>query len=140
MTLSAAPIEVGPLLRAQLYERVPTVILTSATLATGRPPSFAFFRSRVGLTQATELQLGSPFDYRRQAQLVLVDGMPYPKTDHQAFERLCREMICRYVERTEGRPRAFTSYALMRAHLRSSHLAHAAKPGAVEPGRRLPAT
>lgn len=115
VTLSAAPIDVGPLLRAQLYERVPTVILASATLATGRPPSFAFFRSRVGLTQATELQLGSPFDYRRQAQLILVDGMPDPKADPQAFERLCREMICRYVERTEGRAFVlFTSYALMR--------------------------
>jgi ATP-dependent DNA helicase DinG len=115
VSLSAAPIDIGPMLREQLFERVPTVIMTSATLATGRPPSFTFFRSRLGLTQAEDLQLGSPFDYRRQARLILVDGMPDPKTDRQAYERLCREMICRYVERTEGRAFVlFTSYALMR--------------------------
>jgi ATP-dependent DNA helicase DinG len=115
VTLCAAPVDVGPVLRKHLFEQVPTVIMTSATLATGRPPSFTFFRSRLGLTQATDLQLGSPFDYRRQAQLVLIDGMPDPQTERQAYERRCREMICRYVERTEGRAFVlFTSYSLMR--------------------------
>ncbi len=116
VTLSAAPIDIGPLLRRELFARVPTVIMTSATLATGRPPSFTFFRSRLGLThQAADLQLGSPFDYRRQAQIVLVDGLPDPQADRQAYERLCRAMICRYVERTEGRAFVlFTSYSLMR--------------------------
>ena len=55
-----------------------TVILTSATLAVGRTGSFDFFKSRIGLTQAAGLRLDSPFDYRRQAQLILVDGMPDP--------------------------------------------------------------
>jgi len=113
--LAAVPIDVGPLLRSQLFERVPTVILTSATLATGRPPSFSFFRTRLGLTQATEQQLGSPFDYRRQAQLVLVDGMSDPQSDPVTYQRQCRDMICRYVERTDGRAFVlFTSYAFMR--------------------------
>jgi ATP-dependent DNA helicase DinG len=84
-------------------------------LATGRPASFTFFRSRLGLTRAVDLQLGSPFDFRRQARLILVEGMPEPTADRQAYERRCREMICRYVERSEGRAFVlFTSYALMR--------------------------
>jgi ATP-dependent DNA helicase DinG len=115
VTLSAAPIDIGPLLREHLFDVVPTVIMTSATLATGRPPSFTFFRSRLGVTHAVDLQLGSPFDFRRQARLILVEGMPEPTADRPAYERRCREMICRYVERTEGRAFVlFTSYALMR--------------------------
>jgi ATP-dependent DNA helicase DinG len=115
VTLAAAPIDVGPALRSQLFGKIPTVIMTSATLATGKPPSFTFFCSRVGLTQAVEQQLGSPFDFRSQAQLILVEGMPEPTAERAAFERRCREMICRYVERTEGRAFVlFTSYSFMR--------------------------
>ena len=35
ITLSAAPIDVGPILREHLFAKVPTVVMTSATLATG---------------------------------------------------------------------------------------------------------
>ncbi len=115
VTLAAAPIDIGPALREHLFQRVPTVVLTSATLAIGRPPSFTFFRSRIGLTRAHDLRLGSPFDFRRQARLVLIEGMPDPSTERQQFERRCAEMIRRYVERTEGRAFVlFTSYAMMR--------------------------
>ncbi len=115
VTLSAAPIDIGPLLREQLFDQVGSAVMTSATLAVGQPASFAFFRSRVGLTQAKDIRLGSPFDYQNQAQLVLVDGMPDPSTEREAFERRCAEMICRYVERTDGRAFVlFTSYSLMR--------------------------
>jgi len=50
ITLAAAPIDVGPVLREHLFAKVPTVVMTSATLATGGgSPSFEFFQSRVGL-------------------------------------------------------------------------------------------
>jgi ATP-dependent DNA helicase DinG len=42
ITLSAAPIDVGPSLREQLFQGKRTVILTSATLSTGRRGSFDF--------------------------------------------------------------------------------------------------
>ena len=115
VTLSAAPIHVGALLREQLFNRIPTVVMTSATLAVGRPPSFAFFRSRVGLVEASERQLGSPFDFRRQARLILVKGMPDPTTAAPAFAAQCSQMIRRYVSLTEGRAFVlFTSYSFMR--------------------------
>jgi len=122
-TLSAAPIDVGPALREALFNTVPTVILTSATLAvggssssgaSGAQGSFEFFQSRVGLTQTATLCLGSPFDYRRQAQLVLLQGMPDP-TDDAQYERKAIEMIRRYVGRTAGRAFVlFTSYTMMK--------------------------
>jgi ATP-dependent DNA helicase DinG len=115
LTLSAAPIDVGPALRAQLFDTARCVVLTSATLAVGRSGSFDFFRSRIGLTQAAALRLDSPFDYRRQAQLILVDGLPDPTQNRNAYEAGCAEMVRRYVARTDGRAFVlFTSYDLMR--------------------------
>ena len=38
--LAASPIDVGTTLRTALFDEVPTVILTSATLSVGRPPKF----------------------------------------------------------------------------------------------------
>jgi ATP-dependent DNA helicase DinG len=113
--LSAAPIDVGPALREQLFSRARSVILTSATLAVGRQRSFDFFRSRIGLTEGASRQLGSPFDYKRQAQLILVRDMPDPNRDKAEYERMCTAMIQRYVERTDGHAFAlFTSYEMIR--------------------------
>ncbi len=96
------------------FRRAPTVVLTSATLATGTG-SFDFFKSRIGLTKAETLCLGSPFDYREQAELVLVDAMPDPASESRDYERKVVEMIRRYVARTDGRAFVlFTSYEMMR--------------------------
>ena len=114
ITLAAAPVDVGPILREHLFEKVPTVVMTSATLATGGG-RFDFFKSRIGLGQVRSLCLGSPFDYQRQAQLILPNGMPDPGSDKPRYERSVVEMIRRYVGRTEGRAFVlFTSYELMK--------------------------
>ena len=114
LTLFAAPIDVGPLLREHLFDKVPTVVMTSATLATGRG-SFDFFKSRIGLREAETLCLGSPFDYQRQAELILLDGMPDPGQPGNAYDGRAVEMIRRYVQRTDGRAFVlFTSYQMMR--------------------------
>ena len=114
LKLAAAPVDVGPLLREHVFDRVATVVMTSATLATGSK-SFDFFKSRIGLTAAESECLGSPFDYRRQAQLILPRGMPDPGADGPAYERRVVEMIRRYVGRTDGRAFVlFTSYEMMR--------------------------
>lgn len=111
--------DVGSQLREHLFDKTRTVILTSATLAVGREGSFDFFKSRVGLTQANTLQLGSPFNYREQAKIVLVSGMPDPTGDKQLYERSCVEMIQRYVARTDGHAFVlFTSYEMLRSAAR----------------------
>ncbi len=46
--------------------------------------AFAFFRSRVGLSDARARALGSPFDYRRQMTLVLARGL---ELDDEAARR-----------------------------------------------------
>ncbi|HEV3383657.1 MAG TPA: ATP-dependent DNA helicase, partial [Gemmata sp.] len=72
VTLASAPIEVGEALKQQLYERVPSVILTSATLSTaGDTDGFKLSQQRLGLEESKTKQLGSPFDFQKQAELHL---------------------------------------------------------------------
>ncbi|MGH7137483.1 MAG: ATP-dependent DNA helicase [Pirellulales bacterium] len=115
ITLAAAPIDVGPALREQLFARVPSVIMTSATLTAGKQRQFDFFKSRVGLTQADSKALGSPFDYRQQASLVLLSDMPDPTEQKAAFERASLDVIRRYVQRSDGHAFVlFTSHQHLR--------------------------
>src|SRR5262249_40385235 len=81
----------------------------------GSKSSFDFFKSRVGLTQSDTLALGSPFDYPRQATLILLERMPDPTTSKGSYEQKCIEMIRRYVELTDGHAFALlTSYQSLR--------------------------
>jgi ATP-dependent DNA helicase DinG len=132
--MASAPVDVGETLRQELFGRVGSVILSSATLSTGGHcgPSdidsaveggeieidihadeaprthgsqindaFAYTRGRLGLENAEGVQFGSPFDYPRQVELVVVEGMPEP-AEKAAFERKSLEMIRRYLTETDG--------------------------------------
>lgn len=109
------PIDVGPVLRDELFAKVPTVILTSATLSTG-PQNFQYLKSRLGLTKSLEQKLGSPFDYRKQAKLILHARMPDPSTDAVAYESAVCEKIQQHVAATAGRAFVlFTSYKMLQS-------------------------
>ena len=113
LKLICTPIEVGSILRKELFDQVGTVVLTSATLAVGRQ-SFAFVKNRLGLTDSRDLKLGSPFDYRRQVKLVLPPNMPDPASDPVRYETAVCEQIKTQVARTKGRAFVlFTSYRMM---------------------------
>ncbi|HMO87443.1 MAG TPA: helicase C-terminal domain-containing protein, partial [Lacipirellulaceae bacterium] len=115
LTLLAAPVDVGPALREQLFQTAKTVVMTSATLSTGREPSFEFFQSRLGVTQCDALRLDSPFDYRQQAELVAFPGMPDPGAEREQFERASIRAIQRLVRDSDGRAFVLmTSYDAMR--------------------------
>jgi len=112
LTLASAPIDVGEAMREQLYSKVPTVVLTSATLSVGGKTGFGHFQQRLGLDDCTTLQLGSPFDFKEQVELHLFRQMPDPMA--AAFEDACAEKIQEYVERSQGRAFVlFTSYRAM---------------------------
>lgn len=57
--LASAPVDVGPILRRQLFQRVPTVILTSATLSTGGQTGFDWICQRLGLAKDTLVARGT---------------------------------------------------------------------------------
>ena len=115
VTLSAAPVDTGPALREWLFDKTRCVIMTSATLSVGKQPSFDFFKSRIGLTQAEALRVGSPFNYQKQAKIIVLRDMPDPTTEKDAYERRCFDLIKRYLLRTDGHAFAlFTSYDMLR--------------------------
>lgn len=113
VSLNAAPIDIGPLLQEQLFNETPCVIMTSATLAIGKG-HFDFFQSRIGLTDCRTAQLGSPFDYENQAEIVLVEDMPDPTQGAREYEEMCTLGIKQFVKETDGHAFVlFTSYDSM---------------------------
>jgi ATP-dependent DNA helicase DinG len=114
IALASAPIDVGPALRESLFDQVPSVILTSATLSAGGAHGFQHVQRRLGLNECrTELH-GSPFDYANQVELYLFRKLPDPSADPRAFEDAVLAQVPDFVARTQGRAFVlFTSYQFM---------------------------
>jgi ATP-dependent DNA helicase DinG len=112
--LRASPIDVSTLLQDKLFDRVETVVLTSATLASAG--SFRFVRERLGLDEEKTEELIAPeaYDYGRQAVLYLPPRMPDPRSPQ--FLDAAAEEVVRILEVTRGRAFVLsTSTAGMRA-------------------------
>ncbi len=106
-SLSSSPVDLSNVFRARLFETIPSVVLTSATLASGpsgSPKAFEFIRSRLGLSSdhvsVTELIVPSPFDYAERAVLYLPKDLPDPRDP--AFLGSAAERIAQLVEITSG--------------------------------------
>ncbi len=97
--LRASPIDVSGLLQDKLFEKVPTVILTSATLSSAG--NFNFIRERLGLDEAEEMIAESIFDFENQAVLYLPPRMPDPRSPQWAGA--AAEEVIKVVNATEGR-------------------------------------
>ena len=106
--LRAAPIDVSATIRELLLERMDATVLTSATLTVD--DSFEYVKGRLGITHATELQLASEFDYRRQSILYLPKRIPDPR--QPTFAAAAAREIVSILKLTAGRAFVlFTSYA-----------------------------
>ncbi|MSR30414.1 MAG: helicase [Gemmataceae bacterium] len=113
--LRSAPVEVGPLLAERLFQRKIPVILTSATLSVGGKAGFASIKEKLGIQDAEELCLPSPFDFPRQVRLHLFREIPDPAGDPGLFEEACLEKIKHYLDKSQGRAFVlFTNIQVMR--------------------------
>ena len=99
MFLRASPIDVSGLLQDKLFEKVPTVILTSATLSSAG--NFRFIRERLGVDQGEEMMAESIFDFHEQAVLYLPQKMPDPRSPQ--WGRAAADEVIKIVNATEGR-------------------------------------
>lgn len=112
VVLYSAPVDVAPLLKTMLFDEVPCVVMTSATLAVGE--TLEWFRGRIGAEHCDECCVGSPFDYARQMQVFVPAKMPDPG-EKAAFERAVIRTLPRWMERSRGRAFVlFTNAAFMR--------------------------
>jgi ATP-dependent DNA helicase DinG len=108
LTLNAAPIDIAPVLRRMIFRDDCSCVLTSATLAVGRP-DLAYFRERIGANDVEPLQLGSPFDFPKQMKLFVVRKMPDPRD--AGYAKALAHWVAHFVAETEGRAFVlFTSY------------------------------
>jgi ATP-dependent DNA helicase DinG len=113
----AVPLDLAPILRADLFDRVETAIVTSATLATNG--GFDFLRERLGLSEEPPVSTAaadsqpapkkksrrsvhtdvfpSPFDYARQALLAIPTDLPAPNENPSghadAVHRQLRDLV-----------------------------------------------
>ncbi|MFQ5411446.1 MAG: ATP-dependent DNA helicase [Phycisphaerae bacterium] len=111
-TLRAAPLKIDQVLREELFERTDSVILTSATMSTGGESGFAYLRGRLGIDDAIDLQLDSPFDYQQQVTIHVEASLPEPNAPD--FVAAAVDRIQHYVLETGGRAFVlFTSYYAM---------------------------
>ena len=129
LSLNAAPVDVAEFLRQRLFETDTSVIMTSATLATSAgarreargartkpqassPQPLAYFSKRVGCEAATQLQVGTPFDYERQMKLFVAQKMPDPR--EPGYAEALEHWIAHFVKQTHGKAFVlFTSHKLM---------------------------
>ncbi len=123
--LRASPIDVSSLLQDKLFEKVETVVLTSATLTSAN--SFNFIRDRLGLNseesfedkpplieKTDELLAASSFDYKSQAIIYLPPRMPEPRD--RDFNQRAAEEIIKLLNVTKGRAFVLsTSFSSMNA-------------------------
>jgi len=117
VSLECAPINVAPILKRVLFESVPSIVLTSATLTTGRAGvgGFDYIRSRLGVAEAAELRVDSPFDFRAQATLHVETRLGDPNRLSE-FLAGAVPAIEHYVRKTDGRCFVlFTSWSMLRA-------------------------
>jgi ATP-dependent DNA helicase DinG len=121
---TCSPIHVAPSLKEALFDTVESVVLTSATLSTGKGDAgtrrrgdgangpFGYLRSRLGVARGAEVLLGSPFDYQKQCTLYLETGLPSP--EERGFLEQAMERAMHYIRQTQGRAFVlFTSYAML---------------------------
>ena len=109
--LQATPIDVSAILAERLFNKLDTVILTSATLAVAG--TFEFTTTRLGLPYARTLVVPGHFDYQKQALLYVPQHLPDPR--HAAFTRMAADEIVQLLALSRGRAFVlFTSYQQMR--------------------------
>jgi ATP-dependent DNA helicase DinG len=101
--LHSAPLEVAPVLREHLFSQLGSAVLVSATLGPGDDREFTWLRRRLGLDAARTLRLGSPFDYRRQVELVVESDLPDPVRDSAGFNQASCARTVDYVIDNGGR-------------------------------------
>ena len=117
VSLNCAPISVSPILKSCLFDKLNSAVLTSATLTTGRAGvrGFDYIRSRLGVTEARELRVDSPFDFRRQARLYIETQLGDPNRLEDFLPRAV-DAIKHYVSKSGGRCFVlFTSYRMLEA-------------------------
>lgn len=112
IAISSVPLDLAPILRDDLFKRLESAIVTSATLtaSTGdvaaRSRRFDFLASRLGLDDATltptTAVFPSPFDFPTQARLVIPTDIPAPNADADGHRRAVTQIVLDVADASNG--------------------------------------
>lgn len=126
-SLTSSPIDLGDLLKDRIFDAIPTVVLTSATLTVQRSlhdtvqdGQFDYLRQRLGIIDlmapVDSLVVPSPFDFKRHALLYTPRDLPAPNTEE--FIEHAASRIKELIDLTAGGAFVLTT------SLRSMHALH----------------
>ncbi|HET6383756.1 MAG TPA: helicase C-terminal domain-containing protein [Armatimonadota bacterium] len=111
--LHRTPVRVSDILSEQFWKQLKGSALVSATLSNSG--GFSYARSRLGIADADEVVVGSPFDFKEQSLLYVPAHMPFPSSEPGYVQELTAE-IARILCYSEGRAFVlFTSYRMLEA-------------------------
>ncbi len=118
LSLASVPLDLAPILKSALFDRVETVVLTSATLAAGR--DFTFLEDRLGLdlepsrVKVREI-LPSPFDFAAQCVFGIPTDLPEPREDEPGHDAAVARVLLELGHAANGGVFClFTSHAALR--------------------------
>ena len=113
--ISISPMEVGPLLKERLVDKLESIIYCSATLSVGK--NFDYFSKRSGLEGNSSLLTGlypSPFDFSHQLMyLIPQDSMEWKKNDNSYVDYAYRVIKDSILSSGGGALVLFTSFSMM---------------------------
>lgn len=114
--MCSAPIEVGPMLQRDLFDKKTSVVMTSATLRTA--DSFAYVKSRLGFEDVREESVDSSFPYQDAALLLLPRDVPDPQ--HPRYTPALSQALIDLCTASQGRAIVlFTSYGALQTAYRA---------------------
>lgn len=125
--LHVVPLDLAPILRELLFDRLKTTIITSATLAAGG--EFGFLESRIGLSGESspvtvEEILPSPFDYPSQCLFGIPNDLPGPREDEHAHATAVVQVVSDLAYASDGGMFVlFTSHASLRRAAQETRVA-----------------
>ena len=112
IAISSVPLDMAPILRDDLFKRLQSAIVTSATLTASagdvaaRSRRFDFLASRLGLDDAsltpTTAVFPSPFDFSTQARLVVPTDIPAPNVDADGHRRAVTQIVLDVADASNG--------------------------------------
>lgn len=105
--IKSAPLNIATTLKEEVWDKR-SGIFTSATIAV--KDNFDYFKSQIGIEEAKELVLASPFDYKSQSALYIPSDIADPNS--KDFIESCRKTIIDTLNITKGR--AFLLFASWR--------------------------
>ena len=116
---ASVPLDLAPILRALLFDKVKTSVLTSATLAAGG--EFTFLKKRLGLDGedspvTIEEILPSPFDFPNQCIFGIPEDVPDPREDPSGHAAAVVDVMRDLAHAADGGMFVlFTSHAALKA-------------------------